>query len=493
MKKSFKFISKFIIVSVAILIYSFINNNKSNSTAKNSNVCDDCSQAALLPYDCSYDLTDSTAYNFSTVDTTDWLYYYKTDRDTIFEWKDVSYNAEESCDPGNRCLDSVEQLKYKVIYPDYPYTTCTKKPPLVIFFHAGGFSDCNTIEEANHILQIATHMAHHGFICVTVEYRRGRAISDSTAAIQNNKKVYFTTAQQVLAYYRAFQDVRGAIRTIIKRNRETATPYKFDSTNIFLAGFSAGAICAINAAYYPTQAMINQIDQGADTVLGSINSDFYYGDTSIPFHSKIRGVFAGWGNAFIPLAYGAHPENFFPPSDTIPLICFHGELDWDVCPYDYQNVYFDFKGDSSFKDPNNHILTNPEKRCLPDNRVFNMPYGGKFDIDAYRFGSFKMYCFLRSIDTYTELYADPDMYHGIQSLPNDDFGTDFTNEDDVYSYIGGRMATFFQAALYNKTHPGFTSSLKRKRTYFEECVNLRHSCDTLNSNNCGSLTTNPCN
>lgn len=342
-------------------------------------------------------------------------------------------------------------------------------------------------------------MAHQGYIVISAEYRRGRALTDSIAGTQVvagvTKNITYTTAQQALCYYRAFQDIRGAIRTIIKRNRETATPYKFDSTNIFLGGFSAGAICAINAAYYPTQALLDSIDQGAHNVLGPVDADYYYREPTIQYHSKIRGVSSCWGNAFIPKSKISSPQTFFPASDTIPMIMFHGELDWEVCPYDYQGVYFTDTGmvTTSQYDPTHTVIANPENRCLPDNRTFYMFSGkdpGPFnnpppDIDAYRVGAKKMYCFLKSIGVYTELFADPQMAHGVQTVPPDDFGLgDSVSVDNVFIYIGGQIATFFQAILYNKTHPGFTNILKNKRTYFRDCVNYRHSCDTTNNNAC---------
>lgn len=59
------------------------------------------------------------------------------------------------------------------------------------------------------------------------------------------------SAAQALASYRAFQDVRGAIRSIIKDNSNVNNVYKFDTTSIFLAGSSAGSIAMLNAVFFP--------------------------------------------------------------------------------------------------------------------------------------------------------------------------------------------------------------------------------------------------
>lgn len=127
----------FFSLPIAYLIMLFGADSKPIPVKQISFTSIDCAaQAAKLPYSCTYDLTDTVSahYPFQTIHTTGWLYYYKTNRDTVFEWKDVAYNAEESCDPGDLCLDSVQQIKYKVTYPDYPYDSCTTLPPVVIFF-----------------------------------------------------------------------------------------------------------------------------------------------------------------------------------------------------------------------------------------------------------------------------------------------------------------------------------------------------------------------
>ena len=99
-------------------------------------------------------------------------------------------------------------------------------------------------------------------------------------------------------------------------------------------------------------------------------------------------------------------------------------------------------------------------------------------------------CFLRSVNVFTELYADPDMEHGIND-PEDDFGigTGYT-KPQKYTYIGYRIATFFQATL--NTDPNFLTTLKTKRSYFENCANGRYGNNTADNNACTG-TLNPCN
>ncbi len=286
--------------------------------------------------------------------------------------------------------------------------------------------------------------------------------------------------------------MRWAIRSIIKRNSETATPYKFHGDNIFLGGFSAGAVGSIVSAYYQTQTMINSIANGAETILGPVDANYYYGEPAIEYFSKIKGILNGWGNAFIPKEYAENLTAFFPPAMRIPLISFHGENDFDVCPYNISPVYYSPTGFISDNDEDGIFsIENPETRCLPDGATYNMAYGSDYfnfdqnkwiaDIDDWRFGSLRMYCFLKSVGVYTELYADSDMFHGIvDSL--DDFGLgNSTTFNQRFKYIGSRAATFFQAIL-NKL--AVADIVMNNRTYFEDCVNNRFGCNTADNNNC---------
>ncbi len=420
--------------------------------------------------------------NFSAIDSVKYVSYARPTVNTVKPWKDVTYVAEEypGCEYPNACTEDQSVLFYHVYYPhDYPYSTCTTWPPCVILFPPGGYSDCNNIDGATDCLQVARWLARHGNVVFVCEYRRGRLLSDKLI-----NGVHFTTAQQFLAYYRAFQDARGAIRSIIKRNGVAGTPYKFDETNIFLGGFSAGAGCALNAAYYD-QAMLDSIDGGAaHDKLGNLDGDYYYGEPTINYRIKLRGVLNAWGNAFLSLAGITDPATYFANSLRTPLISFHGAQDQVVAPYDQQAVYFpgvpqDPSSKTDYDPLHTGVVVNPETRCLPGNAIYALSYSTINDIDAGRFGSKKMYCFLKSL-TYTELYVDLDMHHGVQ-IVSDNFGnTGFTIIEQTYDYIAQRVGTFFQAILWDESHPGFLNTLSSSNRLFVDCVNNRTDCQTVN-------------
>ncbi len=208
------------------------------------------------------------------------------------------------------CLTNAQSyLKYIVYYPSHTeyskaeYDECPL--PAIVLFHAGGFSDCNPITEAFTIDQMCSTYARLGYVAFNVEYRTGRLLD----AVPGPQSYY--SGQQVLAFYRGFQDGRGALRSIIKRQNEADanSNFQIDINYIFVGGASAGAAIAINLGYYPTQTMVNAICPGAQARLGDVDIDFYYGGTNIAYFGKIKGVLNMWGNGFLPVT--SAPLDFF--------------------------------------------------------------------------------------------------------------------------------------------------------------------------------------
>jgi hypothetical protein len=190
------------------------------------------------------------------------------------------------------------------------------------------------------------HFARRGFIAMNIEYRRGRVL--------DTVDTKFTTIQHEISVYKGGQDMRGACRSAIKLQRfHTALnlPFQIDTTKIFLGGNSAGALMSMLTAYYRDQAMIDTafpVAPGSPKfkdVLGPINADFYYGDTTIEYRSKIKGVFAMWGGMPIPVSFENNKAAFFgngaSSTDNAPMIGFHGALD-PIFPIQARNNRFIF-------------------------------------------------------------------------------------------------------------------------------------------------------
>lgn len=380
-------------------------------------------------------------------------------------FKDVAYFADCNGFINTFCTSDSASLFYNVYYPkNHNYDSCPLPP--VILFHAGSFSDCKPLDASTEQNKICRELAKRGFVVYAIGYRTGVLID-----ILDRK---YSSAQQVLAVYRAVQDGRGAIRSIIKRQRnykKFADPYRIDTNNIFLAGASAGSFVSLNLAYYQTQTMIDSVSPGVKAVLGSINADYYYGDSTIQYNKKIKGVMNMWGNVYLPLSAMPDPSSFFAKNiNNPPLISFHGLLD-TIAPFGITDTYFA---------PNTifHSTFNSETHCLV--------YGTKYKLypkikspDMYASGSDNIYNFLKKKGIPTELYLDCQMGHGLDDAGPDfqsEFGTGISNPDSVNVYMVQRTCTFFQAVV-NDIAKNLTT------TRFTECENKRFGCSGKNNNN----------
>lgn len=365
------------------------------------------------------------------------------------------------------CSSDTSFLKYYVYYPkNHNYNSCPL--PAIIMFHGGGFSDCNGIEGAEYIAYACAEFAKRGFVVYNINYRLGALID----YVDHD----YVSAQEILGIYRAVQDGRGALRSIIKRQRNQTffnDPYIIDTNKIFLAGESAGSVLALNLAYYQSQAMIDSTAPGAKEVLGSINADYYYGDSIISYEKKIKGVMNMWGNVFLPVSALPNPGSFFASNiNNPPAISFHGKLD-SVAPYGLVNRYFA---------PNRfpHSLFNSESHCLVSGNKYQL-YPKKSGPDVYSSGSQQIYNFLKKNRIPAELYLDCQMQHGIDEDDNPDgfnseFGTGAINNLGVYHYLVERTAVFFQAVINNIAN-------NLKTTKFTECENKRFGCSEQDNNN----------
>lgn len=486
-----------IFVSLLCVCYGFAQEDEGITTSQ-------CLVPAPNTGFCSYRLCDTcTALPFdSAFVKQDLGLNYGLYRHSASYPGDVTYRKEYT--PPDDCIntkvpnpsfcttDSTGVLHYDVYYPSNynGYSQCPL--PAIIYVHGGGFSDCKTLSKTGNDPD-AIAFARRGFVFINIEYRTGVRISRSP-------QYQYATVQQQLAEYRASQDVRGAIRTIILRQRKhdslplaQRTPYQIDTNNIFLGGNSAGAITVLNVAYYTRQAMLDSINPylGAVSIkdaLGPIDADYYVGDTTIEYHSKIKGVLAQWGSLTLPRNFSdsTTAKNFF--DQRIPIICFHGLNDPVVPPY-VAGVKFapvDTRT-NGFKDS-----LSTEKSCLitsPFKSEGKPPSPDIFNVYTYGSPAY-VNNILKPLGIRYELYLDCDASHGLDNDgPNfkSDYGigdsTDYSTIRAVSSYITGRAATFFQTII------GGNAQTSHK--VFVECRNERVMCNGANKDD-GCLNTDIC-
>ena len=438
------------------------------------------------PANCDWNLNDPI---FAEVDSTALLSYAKPGARPIPNYYDVSfaddqlgnfegYNDEDkkTCINKDTCIsDETKSLKYKAYFPKHNYSA--KKLPWMVIAHAVGFSDCSTM---NYLAQMCIDFAKRGFVVFNIEYRRGRIKDEVSAG--------YTTVQQQAAFYRASQDVRGAIRSFIQLERDSSyrLPYRIDTTKLFIEGQSAGATAMINAAYYPTQSMVNAVfptlagQPTIDQVLGPIDADYYYGGPDVYYLSKIKGVFNMWGGVPIPIDNKDNQSDFFystNPARNPSVISFMGYKD-PVFHYKdiKQNVFFS---------PDYHALYNTDTFCLIDTPFTLDPTD--ITVDGIMGSSINLYRILKILGVPTEFNMDCQMRHGLDpDGPNfkSEFGTYFTTQAQVNLYMIRRICCYFQLKMND-----LLGSLKGT-DMFVECENFRHYCDTLaNNNGCNATDT----
>lgn len=363
-------------------------------------------------------------------------------------------------------------LVYDVYYPNnltvYP---CYKDKPLpaVILFHGGGFSDCSDYTGEKGIKLYCQEFAKRGFVAFNVEYRRGR-LKDTAIAEDGGT---FLSGSNVLATYRAFQDGRGAIRSIIaEQNGPGKPPYRIDEENIFIGGVSSGAFIAMSMAYYNGD-MINELFADVKAVLGPVDFDGYVGKPQQKF--KIKGVLNLWGGGYIPAVYQSAPEMFFRQNKnnngklvSPPMISFQGGQDITV-PVKKANIYF--SQNRFFKRATVCTDLASQPYIVPDNDQDGL----KKDMVLY--GTQGFYDVLKKgLGISVESYIDSDMRHGLGN--NSDFGTTLNQNGDgtsVIPYIVQRAAVYFQS-IATGVHEKLITSV------FEDCENFRKGCIAKDNN-----------
>lgn len=400
--------------------------------------------------------------------------------------KDVLYRGTQCYGTKNKtdvCVDGFASLNYNVYFPKsvngskIDYTECGF--PAIIMFHGGGYDECSDKENPG-IVYVCRELAKRGFVVFNVEYRRG-VLVDSRRPLEVSDKFRYLSAQQILAIYTACQDVRGAIRSIIYRQRtnNNGANFKIDENNLFTGGISAGSMAAMNAAYAERQGQVDSGWSNASVALGDIDQQYYIGDTSINFIPSLKGVLDMWGAIQMNISLKRNPADFFNGNNGNPaLIAFQGSAD-DIFPSDTASVYFSPDSSRSKK-----INYNSASDCLVKRRAFRID-SVDHTPDAYAIGAEGIYKALKQKNIPVEIYMDCTMEHGMDTclagdrscVFNSDFGTGYKDQNDVYSYIAARTATFFFTVLNGKANKLSTSR-------FVECRNYRRICGLEDNNAC---------
>ncbi|MBK8684627.1 MAG: carboxylesterase family protein [Bacteroidetes bacterium] len=252
---------------------------------------------------------------------------------------------------------NLRELKMNIFLPinDTP-PSCGR--PLLIAVHGGAFLAGN--KDADAPPYWAKQFAQRGYTTASVNYRLGMFQTSSLVncnvsalGVPWNCLNMQDTAEWYRAAYRAQQDLKGAIRFLVKQ----AQDYQIDPRNVFLVGESAGGITVMQAAFLDDPAE-KPIEAGAlpdalapnaiyenqciqtpsfDTSIASMQLQRpdlgpFGGSLHIGYGYTIKGVGNFYGgliqDIFSNYAYSQAPR----------LYMFHQPNDL-VVPYDQQAVY----------------------------------------------------------------------------------------------------------------------------------------------------------
>ena len=184
-----------------------------------------------------------------------------------------------------------------------------EKRPLMIWSHGGAF----IAGDRTDVQQYCIDFAKRGFVTATISYRlyplTQLGIPDSIGMMD--------------AAMKSLGDLKAAIRHF-RQDADTDNLYQIDTDYILVAGYSAGAIMSVHAAY------LDENDNIPDFVLDVFNEnggiEGSTGDvTNQTYSSEVAGV--------INLSGALHKREWMSEGEP-PIASYHGTAD-DVVPYNH--------------------------------------------------------------------------------------------------------------------------------------------------------------
>jgi lysophospholipase L1-like esterase/dienelactone hydrolase len=198
-----------------------------------------------------------------------------------------------------------EELLLDIYMP--PATDTLRSRPLVIFIHGGGFQ--NGSRKADLGVMLCKSLTRKGYVTASIDYRLG-------VGKQRTETDYAE------AMYRAQQDGRAAVRFL----RRYAEKYGIDTSQIFIAGTSAGGMTSLAMAYMDDNEIPAGVDKGR---WGTLEGDGGHASYS----SHVQGVINCWGSM---------PDLNWIKRGDAPLFNTAGTADKTV-PFDSSFSYHGFK------------------------------------------------------------------------------------------------------------------------------------------------------
>lgn len=200
------------------------------------------------------------------------------------------------------------------------------KRPLVILAFGGAFIS----GQRSDMDAFCTALAKKGYAAVTIDYRL--IYMSSPFDYSNISTAYSNPAYLADVIVKASADMKAAIR-FLKANA-TASTYRIDTTKIFVGGYSAGAITALQTAYTDD---VNENPTTPPSIYAA-NGDFE-GNTSLAPNDTLLTMHNASGIAGVFNIAGGVPDTSLIDSYNPPVYSAQGNMDPTV-PYDSGYVVF---------------------------------------------------------------------------------------------------------------------------------------------------------
>lgn len=219
-------------------------------------------------------------------------------------YHDIAYHTAENF------RGEQQRLDLDVYLP--PSDILKTENPFILFIHGGGFLKGDKSTTTG----FCKYMANEGFVVASIDYRLGWPIDQDKDPCESADSI-----AAIKAFYRAQQDAHTALRFMIAQ----AQKYAIDTSKIFVAGQSAGAISTLGLIYLP-QGTVNKMYPFVSKSLGNLNENGLYKHTKY----NIKGIASMWGALNTPL--------IITGKNAIPTIFFHGERD-RLIPFDIDHFH----------------------------------------------------------------------------------------------------------------------------------------------------------
>tara|TARA_Y100001970_G_scaffold289271_1_gene419102 strand:- start:602 stop:1732 length:1131 start_codon:yes stop_codon:yes gene_type:complete len=224
--------------------------------------------------------------------------------DSLFD-VDIDYNVQYGQNVNESILGSqITEDLYMDIYS--PIGDDFDNRPLVFFMFGGSFVSGS--KSSSDIVALCTNYASMGYVAVAIDYRLSQNLLFFNPTEENGYK----------AVMKAIHDVKAAIR-YFKMNDELYNDYGIDVDRVYVGGYSAGAVAAINAAY------LNEYEE-----IPSFLLDDYDGIGGLEGLSGNSGYDSSF-HGIINLSGAVGDADWIIEGD-VPIVSMHGDQD-DVVPY----------------------------------------------------------------------------------------------------------------------------------------------------------------